>query len=254
MAEQRFLLAEQQNKIAQQKVQTLQTQTVDNLRWARKLNIAQEIKKFPQFSDKRAMTFLMHESFDLQDMEKQLAMITPVDPDEPFITPTNHLVVEEVFSQVVKHLDKRSRKNRKEIEDFFIAKEARFAWKATKNYNDNSVFKKLGSEQEAWEVEELSTEKLCASEQSIKRTHANQKVVKSMKFNERGRGAGPGQGGFRFNRSSTSNFTPYSNNNTSNNNFPRKFVPQGERSCNYCHAFDHLIALCPKRPQKLQHK
>ena len=150
---------------------------------ARKIQIKQEVYKCKSAGDKRSLSHLLDEQYDLEDFKDELVKIVDEDKDSFEITNENKNKVQSFVKFSIDFANMRSRKNKKEQEDYRIATNSKAGWATTKKFRGDDIFKEDTDKNKPWyESEELS------NEQKVERFRKAERYVKFDKSFFRGRG------------------------------------------------------------------
>lgn len=153
--------AESQALSATQSCAALAKSMVKNERWARDLKISQEQSKFKSPGDRKAISYLLEEQFDLKELYDTLASITPANNSAPVVTATNVQQIEKTLGATVSFLQKRIRLRKVEEESYRVARDSTFGWKTEKLFRRDDTFRSesYDDDLQPWEVPEMSDEK-----------------------------------------------------------------------------------------------
>ena len=113
--------------------------------------LAKEQSKFKSPGDRKAISYLLEEQFDLKELYNSA----------PVVTATNVQQIEKTLGATVSFLQKRIRLRKVEEESYRVARDSTFGWKTEKLFRRDDTFRSesYDDDLQPWEVPEMSDEK-----------------------------------------------------------------------------------------------
>ena len=105
------------------------------------MKIIQEQSKFKSPGDRKAISYLLEEQFDLKELYDAFTLITPANNSAPVVSATNVQLIEKTLGATVSFLQKRIRLRKVEEESYRVARDSTFGWKTEKLFRRDDTFR-----------------------------------------------------------------------------------------------------------------